>query len=204
MVPLWCSSHTLNCIIQSIRHRHWRRQRASCSWKRTMKTCRWRRPRGSGSSCAGSALPAGRCWSSRWSYSEGSSGPSLAPSPPAGTQNLGKKIELESLEKRIGIIGISSDHDDTLEHRFTMLVLENPSRVLCHRLSEGSTLHSENWPLIWFWSSVCTARVHTSPPAGSCSERPSGSPSQHARGTALWDLSKGEPGKPQRHVRLSD
>lgn len=169
--------HGSASLIQSTRRRHWRRRTASCSWKCTMKTCRWRRPRGSGLPCAGSAPPADWCWSSRWSYSEGSSGPSLVPSPPAETENS-ENTELES-----DVIMTTPEA--------SALVLENPSRALCCRYSESLALDCEIWPLLWFWSSVCTAQVHTSPPAGSCSGRPSGSPSRRARGTALWDLSKG-------------
>lgn len=74
-------------LIQSTRRRHWQQRTVSCSWKRMMRKCRWQHPRGSGSPCARSAPLAARCWWSQWFYSGGSSGLSLAPSPPAGTKN---------------------------------------------------------------------------------------------------------------------
>ncbi len=47
-----------------------------------------------------------------------------------------------------------------------------------------------SWPQRWFWSSVCTARVHISPPAGSCSTHPSECPSLLTPGTVVRDLRK--------------
>lgn len=46
------------------------------------------------------------------------------------------------------------------------------------------------WPQRWFWSSVCTARVHISPPAGSWSTHPSECPSLLTPGNVVRGLRK--------------
>lgn len=193
-VPLWCGSHTLNCIIQPASFKVHGVDIGDGEERVILESIRWKRVSGGVPEAAAHHAHALL--------------PQLADADRHDNliardhqvlhsclHHLQEHRELESLESEVIM---------TTPYNTGSQVLENPSRVVCCSPSENPALHSENWPLIWFWSSVCTARVRTSPPAGSCSEHPSGSPSQYARGTASTDLSKGELGKPHRHVKLSD